>query len=155
MKSRTVFVSVIALFLAPRMQAIQEAVQSSSPKTITVRLLDSRNGKPMISNPVEIWVDRDRSHIVSTQTGSDGEATVLLPEGTSTVSIYAQKDGWYLHRCDLAKDTSKPAPFYGLDQIVSNGLAAPNRCSRRVAAVRPGAITLFLRPQSFWGKMSI
>jgi hypothetical protein len=147
--------TTLALFLAILGHASQEPLSPSSPRTIAVRLLDSRNSKPMISNDVEIWVDRDRSHVIYTHTGRDGVATSVLPTGTSEVTIYAQQNGWYLFRCDLTKDISKPAPFYPLDQIVSNGIAAPNRCSRRVTVAKAGEITLFLRPQTFWEKMSI
>ncbi len=127
----------------------------TSEKSVTVRLLDSRSGKPMVADVVEIWIDNDRSHVISTHTGPDGIASAAVPSKTSEISVYAQQDGWYLYRCDLTKGTSKPAPVYLLDQITKNGIAAANRCSRRTAPTQPGEITLFVRPQSLWEKMKI
>jgi len=147
------FLRTFALLVALTL-SLQNSGQTSE-KSVTIRLLDSRNGKPMVANVVEIWVDKDRSHVITTHTGPDGVASATIPNGTSEISIYAQQDGWYLYRCDLTKDTSKPAPVYSLDQIMRSGVVAANRCNRRTAPTQPGEIALFVRPQSLWEKMKI
>ena len=145
--------TVFGLFLAAAGYMIQEPVQPSPARTITIRLLDSRSGKPLVSNDVEIVIERHTRHIVYAKTSADGIAIAQIPSETSELSVYAQQNGWYLYRCDFAK--GKELPFYDLNQILNHGIAANNGCSRRMAPAKPGEITLFLRTQTFWEKMRI
>jgi hypothetical protein len=134
-------------FLATALQ------QPSSQQEITVQLLDSRTGKPIATDDVEIWVDKDQRHMITTHSGPDGLAMVELPAEAVEISVNAQQDGWYLHRCDLSRDTKTPAPFYLLSTILQSGIIAPNRCNHKTEPLKPGELTLFLRPQNFWEKM--
>lgn len=90
------FIHMFALVFALLGYPLQEPAQISSQKAINVRLLDSRNGKPMVTNDVEIRIDKDRSHVIITHAGPDGVASATIPGGTSEISVYAQQDGWYL-----------------------------------------------------------
>jgi hypothetical protein len=140
-----------AILVALLSQANQELVNPSLPTTITIRLLDGRNGKPIRTDEVQVWIDQDQRHVLTIHAAPNGVATVEIPTGVSAIYVTARRDGWYMYRCDA--DESKPTPPYALEEIMKSGTVAANRCSHQTAAAESGGLTVFLRPLTFWDKM--
>jgi hypothetical protein len=139
-----------AILVALLSQASQELVKPSLPKTITIRLLDGRNGKPIRTDEVQIWIDQDQRHVLTVHAAPNGVATVEIPTGVSAVYVTARRDGWYMYRCD-ADESNHSA--YSLEEIMKSGTVAANRCSHKTVAAESGRLTVFLRPLTFWDKM--
>lgn len=142
-------IPAFALLLTLLSQAPE--IPPSHQRTITLRLLDGRNGKPLKTDEVEVWIDKEQTHVLTVHTAPNGVATVEIPSTTSGIYVTAREDGWFMYRCDA--DEKKPTPAYSIERIISSGTVAANRCSRRTAAAEPGSLTVFLRPLTFWDKM--
>lgn len=143
--------AAFALLFALLSQASQELVRPPLRKTVTIRMLDGRNGKPIMTDEVEVWIDEDQRHVLTAHAAPNGIATVEIPAGIPAIYVTAQQDSWFLYRCDA--DKNRPTPWYSMEQIMDNGIVAADRCSRRTVAAKRGEITVFLRPLTFWDKM--
>ncbi len=129
-----------------------QAAVPNAVDRITIQLLNSRNGRPILTQDVQVVIDHDLKHIYYAHTDQNGVATVEVPTGAMQVSVFAQQGGWGLNRCD-SRET--PMPQYFLEQIRLNGLAAPNYCNHRTATAVPGELVVFFRSQTFWEKMKV
>ena len=140
-----------ALLFASLILVYQEPGMPPAPRTITIRLLDGRTGKPIITDEAEVWIDKDQSHVLTVHAALDGIATVQVPSGVTEVYVTARQDGWYLNHCEVTKE--KPVSSFSMEQITKDGVVSANRCSRKTAVARPGELTMFLHYQNIWDKM--
>lgn len=72
------FASLLLVFQEPGMPPV--------PRTITIRLLDGRTGKPIITDDAEVWIDKDQRHVLTVHAGPDEIATVEVPSGIAEVT---------------------------------------------------------------------
>ena len=127
--------------------------QQPSQQKIAIRIINSQTGKPIITDNIEVWIDKNQQHAIRSHTSSDGIANVDLPSEVSEILVNAQQDGWYLVHCDFSKSVNAPIPFYSINVILRLGISAPNFCNHKTSPMHPGELTVFLHPQSLWEKM--
>jgi hypothetical protein len=136
---------------------------AQTDRTITVRMLDSKTGLPITTSEVEVRV---RVPVTSNQTkgippvyvrpDKDGVGVATFPITASDIRVYASYGAanWSYVNCDSIPDRgSIREHWYSVSEILTTGIAAPNFCSKRTLAVKPGEFVFFVRPMTFWEKM--
>lgn len=155
MHPRTLFRSLILLLCAA---ALCASLGAQSERTITLRLLDGKTGKPIVVSNFLVRINHDPTvHANWATQNEDGSYKLTLP-GTATLltlqATYDSAEEIYLN-CDAAGEKSKAdAHWYDLATILSTGLAATDGCIRprqaakfKVAA-KPGEFVFFARRKS-------
>jgi hypothetical protein len=145
------------------MIALCTVSRAQTSRSITIQMLDSKTGQPIVTSEFQAWTGESSitAHTGGispryVKPGSDGFGELMLPLGPSVITIHAQygKAGWGYVNCDRLKDRG---PFrehwYSISEIMSSGIAAPNYCSKRQAAAKPGQFIFFVREMTSWEKM--
>ena len=130
----------------------------ANARTITIRFLDGRNGKPITDKNINVWL-HDNDHIADTwpnnaggshpTPNSKGELLLDLPDNLGYTMVRVSPD--YRVDCRYRKDSAFGSwgPPYPLDDIVSNGLISQNMCGKIKVAPTPGVLVIFVRPRTF------
>lgn len=144
------------LFLLLVVAAMCIASQAQTDRQVTVRMLDSDTGEPIISSDLEVWAD----HVIAVdltrgKPNKDGIATAVLPTTSSVVAVHAQYDrDMYYANCDAEKDQLQfTGHWYSVAEILAKGVAAPNLCNSRKATAKKGEFVFFVRRQHWWERM--
>jgi hypothetical protein len=129
-------------------------------KVITIRLVDSKTGSPVIQDnlKLQVWINHNtRDHGISLQQDKTGEASLAITEEMRSILILVPqaKDGWCLVNCDSVKDHPYVAHWYSVADILKSGVVEPNHCNNRKTVAKPGEIVIFIRPPTFWEKFQI
>jgi hypothetical protein len=126
-------------------------------------MLDSKSGQPITTSEIEV---RIRVPATSSQTkgippvyvrpdkGGIGVAT--FPISASDIRVYASYEtaNWSFVNCDSIRDRGPVREhWYSISEILTTGIAAPNFCSKRKIAIKPGEFVFFVRPMTFWEQM--
>lgn len=140
---------VMACFATP-LQA--QALNVGDASSVTVRIVDGRNGKPvkhqrvivfMGYSPIEAMAHGSHVNIV---TDADG-ASLLAFRSPKNVWLQFFVDGMML----CYSDPNKAA--VSADSIMSDGVVMENDCGAHVLARIPGRVVIFARPATFMEKM--
>jgi hypothetical protein len=135
--------------------------------TIHVRVLDGRTGKNL-SGMKPSFVDYHTNSDGSTnadlhgrmriETSTEGDLYIANPDPHG-VLVFAGLGTELWTPCTGHKlyDSHKRAygsdHLYSVPTIIASGLTANNNCSRRTATAKPGELTVFLRPATWWEKL--
>jgi len=139
------------------------ALFAQADRTMAVRMLDSKTGQPIITSEIEV---RMRVPETSGQTkgippvyvrpNKDGVGAVKVPMTASDIRVYASYGAanWSFVNCDSVQDRgSIKEHWYSISEILTTGIAAPNSCSKRKIAIKPGEFVFFVRPLTSREKM--
>ncbi len=120
--------------------------------SITIRLVDGRNGRPMGGNRLLVFFsdsqdlrgNRKSSPFV---TGKDGIAEVRLDLlHAKWIQVFSD----WNHVCS---DSPNQIAF-SFESIRREGVVAPNTCGKTRAQIQAGTLTIYARPETFLEKMS-
>lgn len=136
---------------------------AQTDRIVTLRMLDSKTGQPITTSEIEV---RMRVPVTSNPTNGvlpvyvrpdkDGVGVATLPITASDIRVYASYGAanWSYVNCDSVQDRgSNREHWYSISEILRTGSAAPNFCSKRKIAVKPGEFVFFVRPMTFSEKM--
>lgn len=129
-------------------------VFAQTDHSITIRMLDSKTGRPITTSEFQIWTDHatgtNRTWI---RPDTDGVGEIILPRSASVIAVHAQygKAMWFYGNCDAEKDHVNH--WYAISEILTSGVVAPNRCGKQKAVAKPGEFIFFVRPMTFWDKL--
>jgi hypothetical protein len=133
------------------------SLYAQTDHTITIRMLDSKTGRPITTSEFQVWIDHasgtNRRYV---RPDSEGVGQMTLPHTVSVISVHAQygKAMWGYVNCDSVKDRGPYLDhWYMISDILTSGIVAPNRCSKQKAVGKPGEFIFFVRPMTFWEKM--
>ena len=124
------------------------AVQAEKPISISIRVMNSRNGKPVPHRSVEVWLDKNRDHKRWGTTDDEGVVEVEIPHDTEVIDAYV-----YDYVDCTFDEKAKPKYFQlsiKVSEIIQTGVQAPNHCSKRKMAAKPGELVLFTRTLTWW-----
>jgi hypothetical protein len=144
---------VLALILL--IAAFSGLLSAQSEKSIVIRLLDGKTGKPVEASNFQIRVDhQDAAHPNWVMQNADGTAKLTVPGSASLLSIHATYDDAIetFVNCDAATGKADMIEHWlVIKDILSTGMAVPDSCvnpgiaAKLMPAVKPGEIVLFVR----------
>lgn len=135
---------------------------AQSPRSITIKMLNSKTGRTISTSEFQIWIGesvadartgRNPDQWVKPTKDGTGEATFTSDAGVITVHA-KDPSSWGYVNCDAVKPFGwRGEQWYSIAQIVRSGIAAPNHCNRRKAIAKPGEFVFFVREQNLWERM--
>lgn len=142
---------------------------SGNAQTLKVRLLNGISGKPIGNAYINVWVGDQRKDAVSVPIGSNGEGAFILTSREAEVRAdagsvhltsfpYAPEIrlqvGFVLCQTMRPKYSWLQITPYSTDNWTHTGLVTANTCGKAVTKPEPGLLTVFVRPLTFWEKLS-
>jgi hypothetical protein len=121
-------------------------------RVITIRLLDSQSGQPIVPVPGDNGIS-----IIVNENGANPRLTAHVnPQGVWEVKVPADvtkvqfdtpagPDGFGYVFCDGTKFRPSSPPVYSVADILNAGAEPNNHCSKRFAQAKPGEIIFFVR----------
>jgi len=148
---------VSALLMGTGLAVCCGAQPVQAPRTFTIRVMDSHNGKVLAVSNVLIRINHDKAvHADWVVPDEDLTGKVTVPAGATEVAAQAT----YNHtmelyiNCDSVK-AGQPgaAHWYQVSEILAKGVVAVNGCSKRTEAEKPGELVLFVRTKNWRDSM--
>ncbi len=149
---------------------------SLSAQTIEIKLVDGRNGRPMVgtSSYVNVWVGEERKEAIAIPTDEKGVARLQLTLNPSEVNIPNSKNNGSIvvdHPVVKYNESFRiNAPYVlcgsgarnyswlqlknlSTKEVLDHGYVSSNTCGKAAVSPQPGQVVLFVRPLTFWEKM--
>jgi hypothetical protein len=139
------------------------SVFAQAQKTITVRMLDSRTGKLIVTTDFLVRINNEQTaHANWITLNQDGTGKLTVPNDATLVSVRATYDNtmsFYVN-CDANKDKGSADRgasldrWYKVSDILELGVVAPNGCGGKKvpdklqAVAKPGEFVFFVRKQN-------
>jgi hypothetical protein len=148
-------------------------------QTIQIKLVDGRSGRTMADKCTYVAVGNrsnpNSGSPLQTQTDKDGAVTLHLTDGGANINNAAQnlvcglsgvinpvvkygdtiyiRPGYVL--CQLrSPDYSWLAMAnFSTEEVLQHGIATANTCGKATASPKPGELTIFVRPLTWWEKL--
>jgi hypothetical protein len=131
---------------------------AQTAKTVTIRMLNGKTGKLIATSHYLVRINHEQTvHGDWVVQNEDGTGKLTVPSGASVFSIQATyESALYIYfNCDSATGKENPGQhWYGLSEILTSGVVAPNGCrSPKDAAkfkpiAKPGEFVFFVRELS-------
>ena len=134
--------------LVPLAAALLSAPSAQTGRTITVRALNLKTGKPLKKLYVALWDPDKKGRLVGQgQTNNDGLVVVTLPEPVPA-RVEADLEGG---QCGVSQC---PPYTFSTGEIMKTGVMVKN-CSKEQkipysTAAKPGELVIFGAPLSWW-----
>lgn len=145
--------SVVLVATAAFCFARDQAYSSKSEATITLRLINGKNGKPIKDESPNVWVGTKLLEPV--RVDSSGEIKISIDPTGSTISFF----GNYYRDCRYREGSGNVIQVkdlkYPASEIVAKGIVTENFCGEYVATPTPGVLVIYLRPMTFSEKMAL
>lgn len=148
---------------------------SLSAQTIKIKLVDGRNGRPMVGTSayVNVWVGKERKEAIAIPTDDNGVARLQLTLNPDEENIpISTGHGTIVEEHPVVKYAESfriNAPYvlcgaegnrswldlksFSTKEVLDHGYASGNTCGKVTATPQPGQVILFVRPLTFWEKM--
>ena len=126
---------------------------AQAAKSITIRILDGRTGKALVSSNINVRVNhRKTEHPEWVEVNEDGTGKTTLPADATEIMVHATYDNTmevYVN-CDGVKDKDKTIEhWYSVSAILASGVTSPNGCSTKKAVAKPGELIFYVRTKSW------
>jgi hypothetical protein len=156
--------------------ALISPAMSLSAQTLEIRLVDGRNGHPMVgtSSYVNVWVGGERKEAIAIPTDGGGVARLRLTLNPREVNIpNSRNNGSIVVDHPVVKYDESfriNAPYalcgpgggsyswlelksFSTREVLDHGYVSANTCGKVAVSPQPGQVVLFVRPLNFWEKM--
>lgn len=147
-----------ALFLISFALMCTATDAQQAERTITIRMLDSKTGKSMSPTKFQVTVNtKDYSHLETFSPDKNGLGELVVKGDVVQLSIQAvYEPGEHTFvNCDSVKDKMIfQNHWYGIPEISSTGVVAPNNCSKLTAVARPGEFVFFVRHTNWYENLT-
>ncbi len=142
---------ILALFAC--VAAFSIPLRAQAVKTITLKMLDGRTGKPVATTGFMVRVNHEETvHANWVVQNEDGTGTLTLPADAAVFTIQGAYDSSmevYVN-CDTVGGKAKAIDqWYAVSDILNAGVVAPNGCGKQKAATKPGEFVFYVRRQSW------
>jgi hypothetical protein len=150
-------------FLFVCLVALYGSILAQTPKTITVRMVDTRSGVVIATSNYLVRVNhQETEHGDWITKNEDGTGKLILPPEAEVLSIHATYEAAtriYVN-CDSDKEhgsaehAAAPDHWYPVADILTTGVVAPNQCvgkkvpEKLQVVARPGEFVFFVRPRN-------
>jgi len=144
-------------------------------QTITIKLVNGKNGHPMSNSHVNVWVGTKRKGASVIPTNKDGIARFRLTHNDAEVDIhnhgtYSSNDvvidpvlkfddhlrvnvGFVVCIPNGSDYSWLSIANISTKDLLQKGIAWPNTCGKMTATPVPGELTIFVRPLNLWERM--
>lgn len=145
-------------------------------QTIEIKLVDGRNGRPMVgtSSYVNVWAGRERKEAIAIPTDDKGvarlqltlnpnEENIPISTGHGTIvekhPVVKYDESFRINvpyvLCGVGEGNHSPLELksFSTKEVLDHGYASGNTCGKATATPQPGQVVLFVRPLTFWEKM--
>ncbi|QNI35456.1 hypothetical protein [Edaphobacter albus] len=151
------------------------SVMSLAAQTLEIKLVDGRNGRPMVGTSayVNVWVGGERKEAIAIPTDDHGVARLQLTLNPNEENIsISTGHGTIVEKHPVVKYDASfriNAPYvlcgaggnrswlalknFSTKEVLDHGYASANTCGKVTASPRPGQVILFVRPLTFLEKM--
>jgi hypothetical protein len=129
----------------------QNIDKGTPPPTITVRLINGKNGKPVSDDAPNIHFAGDNARYGGNPpTNSNGEVVVSVhsPDIEVMPNLYA--DCRYKH-----DSTAGLGVKYSIEEILRTGIVSENFCGKHRLKPLPGVLILYVRPRTLFEGMRL
>jgi hypothetical protein len=149
---------------------------SLAAQTLEIKLVDGRNGRPMIGTSayVNVWVGGERKEAIAIPTDDNGVARLQLTLNPNEENIpISTGHGTIVEKHPVVKYDESfriNAPYvlcgpgggsyswlelknFSTKEVLDHGYASANTCGKVTVSPQPGQVVLFVRPLTFWEKM--
>jgi hypothetical protein len=142
---------------------------------VTIKLVNGRNGNPMSNSHVNIWVGPERKRTMVIPTDKNGIARLRLTNNDDEVDLHMREkhigDNVVIDPIVKYDETLRiNVPFVicyphvrdyswlaitniSAKQVLQQGIVWPNTCGKATASPKPGEVTIFVRPLTWWEKL--
>jgi hypothetical protein len=119
--------------------------------TITVRLLNGKNGKPIPDRNFNIWIG-DAGNVLH---DTDSQREIKLDvTNAKPRTIRVLPD--FRFDCRSNRDFGRGDRIeYPLDEILSKGVISKNLCGKATSQRQPGVLVIFVRPRTLMEKFKL
>jgi hypothetical protein len=143
-----VFALIGALWFGATTRA--QSARTEQSLSITVQVLDARNGKPLKNQHVLVFAGPSSDAV---KTHAQHTGLVTDEAGIATLTVNPSETRWLQVFADGSAPCS-PNPnqsSFSVSEIMSKGLVTPS-CSSLIRAAPPGHLIVFARPTGFMEK---
>jgi hypothetical protein len=120
--------------------------QIASAETIRIRVLNGHNGKPLVSEKVNVFIQGEKDSGTYT-TDTDGTFTLDLDPS----KILIPSTEWWI----TCRKVNPAAPhFFSVQSIHDEGVTDENTCGKARSEPIRGTLTIFARKASFFENMA-
>jgi hypothetical protein len=142
---------------------------------VTIKLVNGRNGHPMSSSYVNVWVGTKRKEAMVIPTDKDGIARLRLTDNDDEVDLHMRKKyvrdnvvidpivkydeefqvnvGFVICYPHVRDYSWLSTANISTKQLLQEGIVWPNSCGKATASPEPGELIIFVRPLTWWEKM--
>lgn len=149
---------------------------SLSAQTIEIKLVDGKNGRPMVKkySHVNVWVGTERKGAIVVPTDGKGVALIQLTSNTDEVNIPNSTSSWPnivghpIVKYDESLRINVPCVLcepggehyswlelknFSTKEVLDHGYASANTCGKVSVSPQPGQVILFVRRLTWWEKL--
>lgn len=140
---------------------------------IRIKVLDGRNGRPLVNKCINVWVDPSQHAALLIATNADGVASLRVTDNrveespgrrSSDCGGMAVTDPVVM-RADTIRVTSatgmlcqahppdSPWLSFPIRKVLDSGDVTANVCGKIEASPKPGELIFFQRPRTFWERL--
>ena len=142
---------------------------SADAQALRVRLVNGSNGKLITSAYINVWVGDQRKDAVPIPIASNGQAILSLTSSQADAHVQTLSSPWQVFPYApeirvqvgfaLCQTTRQKYSWlqvtpYSTPDWVRTGIVTANTCGHAMAKPEPGVLTIFVRPLTFWEKLS-
>jgi hypothetical protein len=152
------------------------SAMSVAAQTLEIKLVDGRNGRPMVGTSayVNVWVGRERKEAIAIPTDDHGvarlqltlnpnEENIPLSTGHGTIvekhPVVKYDESFRINvpyvLCGAGEGSHSPVDLrnFSTKEVLDHGYTSGNTCGKVTATPQPGQVILFVRPLTFLEKM--
>ena len=144
-------------------------------QSIRIKLIDGRNGRPMATGCVDVWVGTEQKGTTCIPTDANGVAQLRLTDNIGEIDIqnrsdhvgsiveinpvFKYEDSLRIH-IGYALCIARGSNFswlavsnFSTKQLLQQGYVSPNTCGKATASPTAGEVVVFVRPLTWWEKL--
>lgn len=144
-------------------------------QTVTIKLVNGRNGLPMAGSHVNVWVGNERKMAMAIPTDKQGIARFRLIVNDGEVDILRSRSsdvepvvtdpvvkyddfirinvGYVLCQPGGSNYSWLATKQVSTKQLINEGIVMPNTCGKVTASPNPRELVIFVRPLNFWERL--
>jgi hypothetical protein len=151
--------------------ALLGASTTARGQEIRVEFLDARTGRPVTYESAQLWVESVRGFLSAPANNKEGTARFfytghsIRPIWPPNTRLRYSWQGELTVPPGIGRIASGPTvaagvcwdlgpsrlgPWYPISEILQHGAVSENHCGKATAKPKPGELTLFIEPLSFW-----
>jgi hypothetical protein len=119
-------------------------------ETVTIKVVDGRSGRPMSKAPVNVWTDNESKWATPIRADENGTALVHPIDARVDLRIQVR---YVLCQSPKADYSWLRIMTYPIHRVLEQGIVTANYCGKATAAPRPGEVTIFVRPLTWWERL--